>query len=151
MSDQEVVAHMARVWGSITALCATFVAMAMPYVVGRKVKPADGTTVVFAMPGATCRTLALRMEGGRATSLDDTPVTPTVRLTMNTETLQMSRGMGRTALVLSHQRKLRERSPARCAQTRRAFPTGAHDHTARSAPGPHPEWPADRGCRIPRG
>jgi uncharacterized protein (TIGR03083 family) len=62
------------------------VAMAMPYVVGRKVKPADGTTVVFAMPGATGRTLALRMENGRATSLDDTPVTPTVRLTMDAET-----------------------------------------------------------------
>jgi uncharacterized protein (TIGR03083 family) len=62
------------------------VAMAMPYVVGRKVKPADGTTVVFAMPGATGRTLAVRMESGRATGLEDTPVTPTVRLTMDAET-----------------------------------------------------------------
>jgi uncharacterized protein (TIGR03083 family) len=62
------------------------VAMAMPYVVGRKVKPTDGTTVVFAMPGAAGRTLALRMESGRAQSLDDTPVTPTVRLTMDAET-----------------------------------------------------------------
>jgi len=62
------------------------VAMAMPYVVGRKVKPTDGTTVVFAMSGSAGRTLALRMEGGRARSLDDTPVTPTVRLTMDPET-----------------------------------------------------------------
>ena len=62
------------------------VAMAMPYVVGRKVKPADGTTVVFAMPGAAGRSVALRMEGGRAKSLDDIPVTPTVRLSMDAET-----------------------------------------------------------------
>ena len=62
------------------------VAMAMPYVVGRKVKPADGTTVVFAMSGAAGCTVALRMESGRATSLDETPVTPTVRLTMDAET-----------------------------------------------------------------
>jgi uncharacterized protein (TIGR03083 family) len=62
------------------------VAMAMPYVVGRKVKPADGTTVVFAMPGAAGRTVALRMEGGRAKNLDEIPVTPTARLTMDVET-----------------------------------------------------------------
>lgn len=62
------------------------VAMAMPYVVGRKVKPADGTTVVFAMPGAAGRTLALCMEGGRAKSLEEISVTPTVRLTMDVET-----------------------------------------------------------------
>jgi len=63
------------------------VAMAMPYVVGRKVKPADGTTVVFAMPGAAGRTVALHMEEGRAKGLDEIPVTPTVRLTMDAETL----------------------------------------------------------------
>lgn len=62
-------------------------AMAMPYVVGRKVKPADGTTVVLAMPGAAGRTMALRMENGRAQPLADTPATPTVRLTMDAETL----------------------------------------------------------------
>jgi hypothetical protein len=38
------------------------------------------------MPGATGRTVALRMEGGRAKSLDEIPVTPTVRLTMDGET-----------------------------------------------------------------
>src|SRR4030095_4727109 len=62
------------------------VAMAMPYVVGRKVKPADGTTGVFAMPAPAGRTVALRMEGGRAKSLDEIPITPTVRLTMDVET-----------------------------------------------------------------
>jgi len=72
--------------GPVAAHAIGRLAMAMPYVVGRKVQPADGTTVVFAMPGATGRTLALRMESGRAQSLDDTPVTPTVRLTMDAET-----------------------------------------------------------------
>ena len=72
------------------------VTMAMPYVVGHKVKPADGTTVVFAMPGATGRTLAMRMESGRAKGLDDTPVTPTVRLTMDAETFACL-GCGRWA------------------------------------------------------
>jgi len=38
------------------------------------------------MPGAAGRTVALRMEGGRAQSLADIPVTPTVRLTMDIET-----------------------------------------------------------------
>jgi len=73
--------------GPVAAHAVERVAMAMPYVVGRKVKPADGTTVVFAMPGAAGRTVALRMEGGRARSLDEIPVTPTVRLTMDVETL----------------------------------------------------------------
>lgn len=72
--------------GPVAAHAVVRVAMAMPYVVGRKVKPADGTTVVFAMPGAAGRTVALRMEGGRAQSLDEIPVTPTVRLTMDAET-----------------------------------------------------------------
>src|SRR4030095_11712520 len=40
------------------------VALAMPYVVGRKVKPADGTTAVFAMPAAAGTTVGLRDEGG---------------------------------------------------------------------------------------
>lgn len=82
------------------------VAMAMPYVVGRKVKPADGTTVVFAMPGATGRSLALRLESGRANHLEDTPVTPTVRLTMDAETFACL-GCGRwTPEAVLQQRKV---------------------------------------------
>jgi len=72
--------------GPVAAHAVGRVAMAMPYVVGRKVKPTDGTTVVFAMPGASGRTVALRMEGGRAKNLDEIPMTPTVRLTMDVET-----------------------------------------------------------------
>ncbi len=72
--------------GPVAAHAVGRVAMAMPYVVGRKVKPADGTNVVFAMPGAAGRTVALRMEGGRAHNLNEIPVRPTVCLTMDAET-----------------------------------------------------------------
>jgi hypothetical protein len=42
--------------------------------------------VAMAMPGSADRTVALRMEGGRARSLDEIPVTPTVRLSLDVET-----------------------------------------------------------------
>ena len=58
-------------------------AMAMPFVVGRKVKPADGTTVVFEITGDTGGVIALNMDGGRAHRMDAAPESPTVRLTMN--------------------------------------------------------------------
>lgn len=58
-------------------------AMAMPFVVGRKVKPDDGATVVFDITGATGGRIALTMDGGRAHRMDAAPDTPTVRLTMD--------------------------------------------------------------------
>ena len=61
-------------------------AMAMPYVVGRKVQPPDGTTVVFRVTGPAGRTLVIAMQGARANPLDDLPSTPTVSLTMDVET-----------------------------------------------------------------
>lgn len=63
----------------------------LPYVVGKKVKPADGTTVVFAWDR---RTTDLVMEGGRAKPLDPPPAEPTVRLTMEVDTL-VRLGLGR--------------------------------------------------------
>jgi SCP-2 sterol transfer family len=42
--------------------------------------------VAMAMPRSAGRTVALRMEGGRARSLDEIPVTPTVRLSLDVET-----------------------------------------------------------------
>ena len=62
------------------------VARAMPYVVGRKVQPPDGTTVVFRVTGPAGRNLAIAMQGTRANPLDDVPSTPTVSLTMDVET-----------------------------------------------------------------
>jgi hypothetical protein len=42
--------------------------------------------IVMAMPGSAGRTVALRTEGGRARILDEIPVTPTVRLSLDVET-----------------------------------------------------------------
>ena len=64
---------------------------ALPFVVGKKVKPADGTTVIFDWDG---NSTAIGMEDGRGKSLDDAPVEPTVRLAMDTDTL-VRLGMGR--------------------------------------------------------
>ena len=83
---RRAVKHPEDLTGPVAEHAVGRVARAMPYVVGRKVKPADGTTVVLAMPGAAGRAVALRMEGGRAKSRDEIPVPPTVYLTMHVET-----------------------------------------------------------------
>jgi uncharacterized protein (TIGR03083 family) len=61
-------------------------AMAMPFVVGKKAQAADGTTVTFEITGPAGRTLPIGVEGGRARALDASPATPTVCLTMDVET-----------------------------------------------------------------
>lgn len=63
------------------------IALAMPFVVGKKAQAPDGTTVVFEITPPAGRTLAIGVQGGRAKSLDASPETPTVRLTMDVETL----------------------------------------------------------------
>jgi uncharacterized protein (TIGR03083 family) len=80
-----------HVEGPAAELALGRVASALPFVVGKKVKPADGTTVVFAWDG---QTTAIGMEGGRGKALDSPPADPTVRLTMDTDTL-VRLGMGR--------------------------------------------------------
>jgi uncharacterized protein (TIGR03083 family) len=62
------------------------VARTTPYVVGRKVQPPDGTTVVFEVTGPAGRSLAITMQGARANPLDDLPSSPTVTLSMDVET-----------------------------------------------------------------
>ncbi len=64
---------------------------ALPYVVGKKVGPPDGTTVVFAWDG---NTTPIGVDGGRATPLDAAPADATVTLAMDTDTL-VRLGMGR--------------------------------------------------------
>jgi hypothetical protein len=59
------------------------IADAMPFVVGKKVAPPDGTTVVFHVTGALPRDIAIVVEGSRAKLLDDVPAQPTARLTMD--------------------------------------------------------------------
>jgi uncharacterized protein (TIGR03083 family) len=62
------------------------IAMAMPFVVGKKAQTPDGATVVFEVIGPAGRTLAIRVDSGRARPLETPPDTPTVRLTMDVET-----------------------------------------------------------------
>ena len=62
------------------------VAMAMPYVVGKKAQAADGTTVVFEVTGPAGRVLPIGMEGTRARLWDMMPSEPEARLTMDAET-----------------------------------------------------------------
>ena len=60
-------------------------AMAMPFVVGKKSKAADGTTVVFEVNEPAGRVLPIGMEGSRARPLDAVPSRPTVSITMDVE------------------------------------------------------------------
>ena len=56
----------------------------MPYVVGKKVAPADGTTVLFAVTGVLGRQVLVSVHGGRASgSAGPSSGGPTVTLTMD--------------------------------------------------------------------
>ena len=61
------------------------VTMGMAYVVGRKVAPPHGTTVVFDLGGSPAHTVTLHMNGKRAEGRDDAPTSPTVRIVMAPE------------------------------------------------------------------
>ena len=61
-------------------------AMAMPYVVGRKVQPPDGATVVFQVSGPAGSAVPVEMRESRGYRLDAVPESPTVRLSMDVET-----------------------------------------------------------------
>ncbi len=73
----------------------------MPMIVGKKVKPADGTTVVFEIVGPAARDLVVEMEGGRAQLRDEVPLTPTVRIRLSSEAfLRLSAGRGDAEAIL---------------------------------------------------
>jgi hypothetical protein len=59
------------------------IADAMPFVVGKKVAPPEGSAIVFSVTGALPREFAIVMDGRRAKLLDAVPAQPTVRLTMD--------------------------------------------------------------------
>jgi uncharacterized protein (TIGR03083 family) len=59
---------------------------AMPYVIGKKVGPPDGSTVVFSLTGQLARVVAIGLEGRRARRLDAVPSSPTTTLSMTSET-----------------------------------------------------------------
>ncbi len=61
-------------------------AMAVPYIVGRRVQPPDGTTVVVEVTGAAGRVLPIAMRGARANPLPTAPESPNTALIMDVET-----------------------------------------------------------------
>jgi uncharacterized protein (TIGR03083 family) len=60
--------------------------MAMPYVLGRKVQPEDGTGVVMNINGLAGRVFAIAMDGKRANLVPSIPLPPTVSFNMDLET-----------------------------------------------------------------
>lgn len=59
---------------------------AMPFVVGKKVQPQDGTTVVFDVIGPAGQAFSIGVDGGRASLLASVPERPTASLRMDLET-----------------------------------------------------------------
>jgi len=75
-------------------------AQAMGFVVGKKVAPPDGTTVVFDV--ADFGTIPIRVEGKRANRLEAAPVDPDVTLSMSLETFNcLCCGRGDAAALAS--------------------------------------------------
>ena len=60
----------------------------MPFVIGKKVAPPDGSTVVFSITGHLPRELVLLVLERRAALFDDIPPDPSVRLTMSWVTFE---------------------------------------------------------------
>jgi uncharacterized protein (TIGR03083 family) len=54
----------------------------LPYVVGKKVGPPDGSTVVLTLTGPLPRTTSVVVDGGRARPLDAPPAEPTTTVTV---------------------------------------------------------------------
>jgi uncharacterized protein (TIGR03083 family) len=77
------------------------IAGVMPMIVGKRVAPADGTTVVFALHGVVTRELAIRVVDGRAQVLDEVGA-PTVRMVMDAESfVRLACGRGDPGLILA--------------------------------------------------
>ncbi len=73
----------------------------MPMVVGKRVAPGEGATVVFAVQGPVAREVAIGVVDGRARLLDATPDAPTVRMEMDADTfLRLASGRGDVSIIL---------------------------------------------------
>jgi uncharacterized protein (TIGR03083 family) len=62
------------------------VTQAMPFVIGKKVAPPEGTVVLFSLSDPLAREIAVGIVDGRARRLDGQATQPEVRLAMTTET-----------------------------------------------------------------
>ncbi len=79
--------------GPVAEMAFARVLDALPFVVGKKVGPPDGTTVVFEITGSRPQTVAIGVAGGRA-GVVDPPAAPTLTLTLDAQTVACL-GMGR--------------------------------------------------------
>ena len=71
--------------GPVADAAMTRIATTMPFVVGKKVAPPDGTTVLFDLGAPLAGRYAVLVEG-RARLLDDAPAAPTTRVVTDGET-----------------------------------------------------------------
>lgn len=77
----------------------------MPYAVGKKVKPVDGTTVTFEITGPRARAISVGVDAGRGRLLDSTPGSPTVRLRLSSDAFtRLALGRGAVEAVVEHDR-----------------------------------------------
>jgi uncharacterized protein (TIGR03083 family) len=72
--------------GAAEVLILDRVATAMGFVLGRQVKPPEGTSVVWEVTGPLARTVSVAIEGGRGRALESPPSVPGVVLTLDAET-----------------------------------------------------------------
>src|SRR5664279_3744348 len=73
----------------------------MPMVVGKRVKPADGSTIVFELVGPAARDIVVGMEGGRAQMLPAAPGEATVRIRLSGEAfVRLGAGRGDAEVIL---------------------------------------------------
>ena len=83
-------------------LCLERVRAPMGMVLGKRVHPPDGTTVVFAVTGPVAFDHALEMVEGRAHALDRAPDAPTANLEMSTETfVRLGTGRGDAEAIVA--------------------------------------------------
>lgn len=69
-------------------LTQTMIVDAMPFVIGKKVAPPDGSTVMFSISGPLPREFAVLVLDRRAALFEDIPPSPTARLTMSWVTFE---------------------------------------------------------------
>ena len=83
---RRVVRSRGHLEGDIAEHCWQRLASAMPYVVGKKVAPPEGTAVIFDVAGPADGEFAVTVEGGRARTLESIPRRADARLVMDLQT-----------------------------------------------------------------
>ena len=99
---RRAVGHPGGWYGAAAVSVLDRIAAVMPMVVGKKVAPPEGTTVVFAVTGKVPRSIAIAIVDGRARVLDAPPEEPTVRLELDGETfVRLGAGRGDPEAILA--------------------------------------------------